>query len=867
MSWTRFFRRNQIDRERAEELASYLDHETERAIARGASPDEARNTARRKLGNTTRVREEIYGMNSFSPLETLIQDLRYAFRVLRKSPGFALVAVLSLMLGIGANTAVFSVIRAVMLRPLPYPEPGRLMRVGQPGDFDAIGLNQFEFWRDHGFMFSSTSAYGGPRDASLTYGTAQQWISAMPVSRDFLRTLGVAPAAGREFTVAETSRRGPRAIILSDGLWRSAFHGDRNVLGTTARLNSGTYTVVGILPPGFWFSPAADAFYPMQPTGSVGDGGTNTQMIARLKPGVSLAQARAQLPAIGEAFRREHPTFPKTFRFTLAIEPLQEYLAGNVRLNLLLLFGAVALLLLIACFNLAGIMLARLSARRKEIAMRLALGSGRARLFRQFFMENFLVTAAGGLAGLLGAAVLLKGAVAVIPFHLNAAGTIGVDGEVMAFSLGVALLTAFVMSTLPAGAANRLDIQESLKSGARDAGFGIRQRARGVLVVGQVALSVTMLVSAGLVIASLYRLYNENLGFRPAGLTTVATTFPADRAKTGPALWQIESEEFARLRALPGVRQVAAINVLPLSGWSNFPTERENHPESGIGGMEIRAVSPSYFDIMGIAVTRGRAFGEDDTSTAAPALIVSETVARRWWQTADPLGDRVVIGRLQGRDIGKRVPRAVVGVAADVKTSMKERPWPVVYIPLAQDADFTDAPTWIMRGTPGPGFAAELRRAILAVDPRQRIGEVRTMDAVVSSTTADTRFNAWLFGSLAGIALALTVIGIYGLLSFSVARRTSEIGTRIALGASRFAVLSLILRQGLGLILAGLVVGLAGAYGVTHFIQTLLFSVKPTDPASFVAVSVLLITAGLLASYLPARRATRIDPMRALREE
>jgi predicted permease len=590
-------------------------------------------------------------------------------------------------------------------------------------------------------------------------------------------------------------------------------------------------------------------------------------MIGRLKPGVSLSQARAQLPAVGEAFRREHPAIPKDFRFTLAVEPLQEYFAGNVRLNLLLLFGAVALLLLIACFNLAGIMLARLSARRKEIAMRLALGSGRARLFRQFFIENFLVTAAGGVAGLAAASVLLKGAIAAIPFQLNTAGAIGVDSAVMAFSLGVALLTALAMSSLPAGAANRLNVHESLKSGSRTGAFGLRQRARGILVVGQVALSVTMLVSAGLLIASLYHLYGQTLGFRPAGLTTVTTTFPADRTKSGPALWQIESEEFARLRALPGVRQVAAINVLPLIGWSNFPTERENHPESGIGGMEIRAVSPAYFDVMGIAVKRGRSFAEDDASTAPAALIVSETVARRWWHTADPLGDRVVIGRFQGRDIGKPTPRSVVGVVADVKTAIKDKPWPVVYIPLAQDADFTGAPTWVLRGTPGPGFAAELRKAILSVDPRQRIGEVRTMDAVVSSTTADTRFNAWLFGSLAGIALALTVIGIYGLLSFSVARRTNEIGTRMALGASRFAVLSLILRQGLGLILAGLVFGLAGAYGVTRFIKTLLFSVKPTDTTSFVAVSALLIVAGLLASYLPARRALRIDPMKALREE
>ncbi len=438
----------------------------------------------------------------------------------------------------------------------------------------------------------------------------------------------------------------------------------------------------------------------------------------------------------------------------------------------------------------------------------------------------------------------------------------------LGFTLAVALATGVAFGLLPISGAARLDLHGALKAGGRTSGPGDRQRVRSVLLVGEVALSVTLLVSAGLLIQSLYRLHQEPLGFTARGLVTFSTPFAVGRRQNPANLWQYERTLLERLRTLPGVSGAAAINVLPLSGWSNLPTQREGHPENSIGGMEVRYITPEYFAVMGVPMHRGRSFLDSDTAAAPPVSLVNEILARQWWPNGDPLADRVVIGRFQGRDFGRPAPRHVVGVVADTKASfLKEPARPTVYVPAAQNSDGVGSMTWILRANSPAGLAAEVWRAITEIDPRQRVGAIRTMDDVVAATTANSRFDAWLFAFLAGLALALTAIGVYGLVSFSVARRTHEIGTRMALGASRGRVLRLVLKQGIGLIAAGLVLGLAGALGATRSLETLLFGVHANDPLNLLGVSAVLLGAGTAASYFPARRASKVDPMVALRDE
>jgi putative ABC transport system permease protein len=794
----------------------------------------------------------------------LAQEMRHAVRVLRKSPGFALVAILSLALGVGANSAVFSVIHAVLLRALPYPEPEKLVRVGQHASNGAVSMPEYDFWKTHTSAFASAAGYRGSADRSFVYGGRQEWIGTAVVTADFFRTLGVAPAMGREFNAEETRRGGPVAVVLTDGLWRRGCNADPAILGRTVRLDDVSFVVVGVLPASFWFPQTADAFLPLRPSGSLDDTGTNTQMIARLKPGVGLKQAQAEMPALTEAMRAEHRMSSQYHG--LNVIPYQEWLVGDVRLNLLLVFGAVGLLLLIACSNLASLLLARLAARQKEIAVRLALGSSRGRLLRQFLVENLLLTTAGGVAGLLGARALLDVMVAAIPMRLPSSTPIRLDAPVLAFTLAIAFLIGALFSLAPIVSAARLNLQHMLKAGGRTSAAAARQRTRSVLVVVEVALSVMMLISAGLLIQTLHRLHQEHLGFRPEGLMTVTTPVAPARRRTEADLWRYESELLDRLQSLPGARVVAGVNVLPLGGFSNMPTEREGHPENSIGGMEIRAVTPAYFEAMGIAVRRGRPFLASDSASSAPVIMVNETLARRWWGKGEAVGDRVVIGRFQGRDFGHPVARDVVGVAADTKTTLlQEPPRPTVYVPAAQSP--SNSVTWLIRGELSAGFAGTVRRAIAEVDAAQRVLNIRMMDEVVAATTARSRFDAWLFGFLAALAMLLTAIGLYGLLSFSVERRTNEIGTRMALGASRSNVLSMVLKQGAGLIVLGLALGLAGALAVTRALETLLFGVKATDPYVFGCVAVALLGVGMLASYLPARRATKVDPMVALRYE
>jgi predicted permease len=802
------------------------------------------------------------------------QDLRYALRLARKNPGFTMIAVLSLAIGIAAVTVLFTIVYGVLLRPLPYSQPDRLVRLlGMAG---AATMPELEFWKQHATVYESVAGYRYGGDRTLVVGGESQQLSTLAITSDFFRTLGVALPIGREFSTEETGRGGLDAIILTHGLFKTAFASDRDVVGKTMVLGRSAYIVVGVLPADFWFPQKIDAVVPLRLTGGATDTGSNTETVGRLKGGISIGEATAENAALADAFRRGNPLpYPLDPGYA-GLRPVffQYWLTGDVRLVLMVVFAACGILLLMACSNLASLILARLAAREKEVAVRLALGSSRSRLSRQFLTENLTVAACGGVCGFLFASWLLPLLPARIPFQLPAAAPIRVDLPVLLFAFGVVLLVGVLLSLAPSFASSRFDITEGLQRRGRMAGAArTQQLMHGALVTGQIALSLVLLISAMLLSRSLYRLTHQDLGFNPDSVITFDLTAPSstsnDQAKID--LRSLQQALLDRFRSLPGVQDIAGINVLPLSGQNNYPTQRYGHPEQSIGGMEIRIVTPRYFETMGIALLSGRGFTADDNTGAPPVIAVNETVARRWWPNGNPLGDLVAIGLFQGRPIPAgstpASPRVVVGVVGDTKSvDIKAPPRPTVYIPYSQ-ASSADGPNWLIRGRLPNMFVEQLRAAAAQVDPRLRVQRLRPVEDVVIATTAVERFNALLFGSFAGTAVLVASIGIFGLLSFSVIQRTREIGTRLALGASRAQILTLILKQELVMLASGLALGVGGALGLTRFLSRLLFGIEANDAVSYGAASLLLLLVGILAGYLPARQAMKVDPITALRSE
>jgi putative ABC transport system permease protein len=806
----------------------------------------------------------------------VVQDLRYTVRVLYKQPGFTLIALLTLALGVGAVTAMFSVINAVLLRPLPYPEPHQLVRLARSTNQDAVTSIEYAFWKEHSHVFSSMAGYRGVSDHHLIADNEQEWIKTMAVSRDFLRTLGATPALGREFTAQEEIAGTVPAIVISQRLWREVFQKSPGVLGRSIKLDTITYTIVGVLPENYWFPQMADAVVVLQSrSGTVEDNGTNTSVIARLKDGYSLQQAQAETANLTQSFRQAYAGEISSNYKGLVLVAYQDWLVGNVRANLLLLFGTTGFLLLMVCSNLASLLLARLASREKEIVLRLALGSNSRRLLRQFLVENVVLSALGILAGLLVANVMLHGLLTLIPLHLPTATPIRLDGTVLVFAVSVFLILALVFTLVPALSAGHLNVREALKAVGNVAGTrSAHQRVRNMLVIGQVAVSTVLLVSACLLIQSLYHLHQEQLGFNPQGLISFSTPLAPDRYPDAASVWRFAMTVMDRIRPLSGVRGVAAINILPLTGGINLPSQREGHPDQSIGGTEVRLVTPDYFKVMGIDLLQGRSFAEQENAGTAQVAIVNEALAKRWWLHGHALGDRIILGRYQGRDYKeiKDFPREIVGIAGDTKTvNLKETSRPTLFLPLAQSKDvfigMAGKLSWVIRVDSPAGILDHLRNVLSEMDPTQKILDLQTVDEIVASTTASSRFDAWLFGVFAGLALTLAAVGVYGLLSYAVAYRRQEIGTRMALGATRGKVLQAFLKQGFILTSTGLLLGITGSLFLGRFLASQLYGIKPNDPMSFIMVSCLLLVIGLLASYIPSARATKIDPAIALRYE
>ena len=814
------------------------------------------------------------GPTSSSWLADLLHDLRYAVRLQRKNPGFTIVAVIALALGIGANTAIFSVVNTVLLRPLPYKDPERLVMVwedasrhGYPRDTPAAA--NYVDWRDQNQVFESMAAIADT-SFNLTGAGDPERLEGRRVSANLFPLLGVDPQIGRVFTAAEDQPGAQRVVLLSYALWQRRFGGDPNIVGRALTLNGESHVVVGVMPARFQLPSSDDqAWVPIaftqQETGNRGR--HYLQVLARLKPGVSLTQAQSEMSTIAARLQQQYPQF--NTELGAAVQPLQEHLVGDIKPALLILLGAVGLVLLIACANVANLLLARAAVRQKEIAVRVALGARRWRLIRQFLTESVLLSTLGGLVGLAiayGGLVLLK---AFIPENISQAREISIDLKVLGFTFLVSVVTGVVFGLAPAVQAARFNQIDTLKEGGRDAATGGGGKVlRGLLVTAEVAISLVLLIGAGLLINSFLRLRNVDPGFRPDNLLTMKIVLPEPKYAEIERRSAFYTDLIQRVQSLAGVRSAAVTTNLPLYRQGNsigISIEGQPAPPPGQERIVVtRIISPGYFDTMGIPLLRGRQLTDQDTETTPNAVVISETMARRYWPGEDAIGKRIAAGRVRSPEDWIQV----VGVVKDVRQfELTAEPRPQMYLSYRQ-AGFFDPRDLVVKTDVDPSsLAATVRKAVWEIDKDQPVSNIQTMEAILADSIARQRFSMLLLAIFAAVALVLAGVGIYGVMSYSVAQRTHEIGIRMALGAQTGAVLKLAVGYGMKLVIAGIVIGLIAAFALTRVMSTLLFGVTATDPATFTLISLLLIAVAALASYVPARRATRVNPIIALRYE
>ena len=813
-------------------------------------------------------------------MRALLQDVRYALRTLSKQPGFTLVAVVTLALGIGANTAIFSVIDAALLRALPYRAPGRLVHLWETKrsrDFEQREASYPDFldWRAQGSeVFEGLAGYT-PRPFTLADAGEATRTRGAAVTANFFDLLGVNAAAGRAFVAGEDGLGAKRVAVISHGLWRRRFGGARSAVGREVALDGQAYTVVGVLPADFHFAPLGDAevWTPLAPTSDVAARRYQhwLKVFGRLKDGVTLAGAGAHLSTIASRIERDDPGAHAGVGLR-AVE-LQEEFVGPVRPVLFVLLGAVGFVLLIACTNVANLLLARSAGRRKEVAVRVALGASRWRVVRQLLTESVLLALAGGAGGLVLALWGVDVLVALIPAaqlaQMPYLQSLSLDRDVLLFACGLSLLTGVLFGLTPALSASRTDLQGALKEGGRG-GTGSRggRRLRDLLVVAEVALALVLLVGAGLLMKSLVTMLRVDPGFDTRGLLTMRVALPPARYHEEGKATRFYEEVLRRVAAVPGVRGAALTSNLPLAGDGGTGTPQvvgRQTPASDLTEAHLRTVSANYFEVLGIPLVRGRAFGERDDVKAPPVLLVNQTYAERVFPGEDPVGRRATFkftGDMQFE---------IVGVVGDEKvTSLDARTTPVVYFHSRQDSYFDSAALVARTDAADPlALASAVRDEVRALDPEVPVFAVQTLEQMVAGSRAAfmRRYPAYLTGVFACVALLLALVGIYGVVSYSVAQRTHELAVRVALGARTRDVLRLVLGHGLLLALVGIALGALGALALTRLISGLLFGVSAADPGVYLVVALLLAAVALLACLVPARRATKVDPMVALRYE
>jgi len=872
--------RDRFRRELHEEIQHHLDLKTQSGIKSGLAPDQARSAAQLEFGNSLLVREQGRDAWGWLWIDRLGQDLRYGLRQLRRSPGFTLVAVLTLALGVGANAVIFSAVNAVILHPLPFKDADGILTpwvtanqgVIFSGPATVCGPDYRE-WQKKTDVFAEIAGFSG-RTANLTGRGVPERLIGTQVTASLLPLLRLTPAFGRAFSAADEQPAKARVVLLSDRLWRSRFGSDRGVLGKPVRLDDQFYTIAGVMPPGVDFPNESDFWVPLVPGSDCHN--AEAQMLVRLRPGVPLNGARSEAAVLDAALNQRNHRAPGA---TITLLPLREEVASDLRTPLLVLSGAVGLVLLIACVNIANLLLARSASRQREIAIRSALGAGRARIARQMITESMMLGGLGGALGLLlarGGCPLLAEAASRLPqsfFGSPAAAqrlaAAGIDIWVLGFTLGISLLTGLLFGLAPAWRGSSPGLADSMKHRTAES-WGARGRFQDVLVAGEVALALIVLVGAGLLIRSFLALVRVDPGFTPEHVLTANLSLPETRYPRPAAMIAFEHQALDRLQALPGLRSAGLIFGLPLGEMNiqgDVTVEGAAPPPPGAPPLipSKHIVGGDYFRAAGIPLVSGRPFDGHDNAASPHVLVISHSLARQLWPHDDPLGKHIDPG------FGDAGWYTVVGVAGDVKqVGLEESASPAIYLPYEQSpVPFLMADmTLVVRTASDPLSAApDVRRAIESVDPELPLFDVASMEQRVYRSVSEPRLNTALLAIFAALALILATVGIYGVMSYMVTQRTREIGLRMALGAGRGEVLRGVLAQGARRAIAGIAIGLLGSLILTRFLSTLLFGVRATDPVTFVAVPTLLAAVALLASYIPARRATRIDPMAALRCE
>ena len=872
------FRRKQVDQELDEELGYHLEQQIRQNISKGMSPEEARRAALRAMGGMQQVREQCKEKRRVNYIEHFFHDLRYGFRQLRHSPGFTIVAILTLALGIGANTAIFTFVDAVLLKSSPYDHPDQIVRVlerGPRGNPNGISTMNFLDWKNQNTVFSAIAAETDGSKA-LTGIDVPVQLHGLRVSASFFEIFTTRPILGRTFAPDEDQLGKDNVAILSHRIWESRFGSDRSIIGRTLTLDGKPFTVIGVLPPGSAFDRGyADLWTPLafEPKDMTRDFHW-MGAFARLKPGVSIEQAREGMKPIVEQIAHDYPH--SNAGWGIAIDSFQKInVDTDLQRALLVLLAAVGAVLLIGCANLANLLLARGSQREREIAVRSAIGAGRRRLIRQFFTESLLLACIGGAVGIgLGYALMSGINAALPPFSLPNEADVHLNGRVLVYSVAIIFITVILFGLAPAIHGTRVDLAISLKEGSRGGGQGkSRRRLQSVLIVAEVAIAFVLLAGAGLLIRSFNKMQKLDLGFEPTNVLTMDLNMPASQFQDPAAIISYMGAMMEKVGAVPGVKDVAVASALPLQGWgrgTRFRLEGETVEQRYTHGVGFKIVSPSYFQAMGLRLLKGRALAETDTPGGMPVMVINEPAAQKYFKGQDPMGKHIYIEQfVPGKhERGPEVPWLVVGVAANERNNGITDPEDTgVYISYKQSPE--PGTSLVVRSAVDPNLLIkDVQRAVAGVNSNQALDNIKTMQQIVSENLLLTNeLMTLLMGGFAAIALLLAAIGIYGVLSYSVAQRTHEMGIRAALGASRWQQLRMVIGSGMILAVIGLVIGFGGALGVTRLLSTLLFQVSPYDPRTLIAVGVVLALVAMTACYVPARRATKVDPIIALRYE
>jgi len=869
-------RKDRIEQEMEDEMRFHLLMRTRENIERGMRPDEAGREARRRFGNVERIKDLARDIKGGGFMETLLQDLRYSARMLRKSPGFTAVAALTLALGIGANTAIFSVVNAVLLRPYPYKDEDRLVWLWETSPPGVHGSNpspaNFLDWQKQNKVFEQLEAIN-VRDFNLIGDANPERMRGMVITHGLFSLLGVRPQIGRDFFPGEDRPGHSNVAILSHELWQRRFGGDPNILNQSITLDDQQFTVIGVMPPSRglrWRD--TDIWTPIAFTAAQAQNrrGYPLNVIGRLKPEVTLEQARSEMSLIAGRLANQYSD--TNAGWDVRVAPLLEDAVSEIRPSLQLLLGAVAFVLLIACANVANLLLARAAVRQKEIAVRTALGASRWRIVRQLLTESLLLSLAGGIIGLTLASWGLKIMMAMADIFWPRVMDLSLDVRILAFTTAITLLTGLSFGMVPALQVSKPNLNEMLKDAGRGSTEGgRRQIVRNALVVVEVAISLVLLVGAGLLMRSFIGLQKVDPGFDPKNALTVSISLPERKYPEKDRQAAFYSRLIERVSALPGVQAMGAASSVPFSNahWGGY-FGRGFRVEGHAGAQAedwtgYYSVSPNYFRTMGIPLLRGRLFTELDTKGALRVAIINSTMAKRYFPNEDPIGKHIQLTSLFNNDPG--VYREIVGIVGDVKSyGLGQDAPPQTYEPYTQES--LPFMTLVARTAGDPtGLNEAIRREVLQLDKEQPIFSSETLDSLIAKSTGDQRFSMMLFGVFAAAAIALASVGLYGVMSYACAQRTHEVGIRMALGAQRRDVLGLILRQGLLLTLSGIAIGLIAAWAATRLLINMLYGVSATDLPTFAGVSLLLIGVALFACYIPARRATKVDPMVALRSD